>query len=53
MFVGIAIRIDMMAELAATGGGFIPPDARYEEDAAGNATVVRVEEDGVTVRTQE
>ena len=35
------------------GGGDVPADARYEEDAAGAATVVRYEEDGVTVRQSE
>ncbi len=35
------------------GGSDIPADARYEEDAAGAATDVRYEEDGVTVRQSE
>lgn len=43
------------AMVRALGGGAsaLPANARYEEDGAGAATVVRYEEDGVTIRLTE
>lgn len=49
------VSTPVAAIVRALGGGesAIPADARYEEDAAGAATDVRYEEDGVTVRQSE